>query len=271
MPSAYLSEKKLFEEQNYSIQPTKSSCYSNVKFQEPPNNFKTNTTELPFKESFEPFDFLAIGTFGAELPNTDPPTPKLPKNCENLTSQQSQATENDLELMSYKLEKFLEASEEDITQGTSERSSQASIITLSSKPTEEADSEGHTCLVTCTLQNYVSAKANEQAETYKQVKTERTSLKELFKRSDAVHTGHTGNCEVAEKQHRKKNADNVMKKVLKKFHSSSSSTTVKSDAAVSISIKKKLFKVGLLFLHSLRAGQLNNGPFSVSVKVSLCL
>ncbi|XP_020554702.1 protein LAZY 1-like isoform X1 [Sesamum indicum] len=246
--SACLSVQTLFDDQNYHVEPTSNLPHSNINSPKSSHRFKANMVEVLFQEeSFEPFDFLAIGTFGRELLNTDPPTPTLPMPNEALTDQQ-EITEYDLQLINYELEKFLEAEEKEIANDISGRDSEASIITLSSKPIMGAHPEGHMYMAACPLQNYLFATCIELAETNKEVKKEKTSLEELFKRNNIVHDDPIGKCEGAE-QPRKRNAARFLKKVLKKFHSSSSSSTVsfKNDAAVSISIKKKLSKALKMF------------------------
>ncbi|GFP98998.1 hypothetical protein PHJA_002043700, partial [Phtheirospermum japonicum] len=212
-----------YDEQNYYKEPTKTLKGLNVKCQKPSIRSEANSADVIFQEElFEPFDFLAIGTFGMELLDTDPPTPTLPTPFENLTNP-SEITENDLMFINYELEKFLEAEEKENANDTSGRSSQASIITLSHKPTEGADSEGHVNTMACPLQNYLFATSIEQTETDEEVKKEKGSLEGVFKRNNMAHHGDsTKICEGAEKQPRKKNAANFMKKVVKRFNSSSS-------------------------------------------------
>ncbi|KAI3457816.1 hypothetical protein Pfo_014479 [Paulownia fortunei] len=182
---------------------------------------------------------------------------------EKLTNQQTEITENDLKLINYELEKFLEAEEKEIANDTSERSSQASIITLSNKPIEGVDSEGDMYIMACPLQNYLFATSIELVETDTEVKKEKTSLEELFKRNNIVHDDPTRKCEGAEKQPRKRNVAHFMKKVVKKFHSSSSSSTAssKNDAAVSISIKKKLSKALKMFHRKVHPEEMTEEQF----------
>ncbi|KAK4417915.1 hypothetical protein Salat_2204200 [Sesamum alatum] len=246
--SACLSVQTLFDDQNFHVEPINNLPHSNITSAKSSHRFKANTVEVLFQEeSFEPFDFLAIGTFGRELLNTDPPTPTLPMPNEALTNQQ-EITEYDLQLINYELEKFLEAEEKEISNDIPGRGSEASIITLSSKPITEADPEGHTYMAACPLQNYLFATCIELAETDKEVKKEKTSLEELFKRNNIVPDDLIEKCEGAERP-RKRNAAQFLKKVLKKFHSLSSSSTVsmKNEASVSISIKKKLPKALKMF------------------------
>ncbi|XP_051117139.1 protein LAZY 1-like isoform X2 [Andrographis paniculata] len=227
--SPCLSQKTLFDQQHYyCIVPNKSS-HSNI--------------QLPkSQESFEPlpFDFLAIGTFGAELANTeDPPTPKLPTTWEKLST--NKATDNHPEVMSYKLDKFLEAEDEQEIA----RSSQASIITLSGKPTEEAADT--VVKPSSALQNSVFLKPGE----YKQAAAEeRISLEDLFKRKLEVAKDDycAGNYnEVAEQVPRKTRPNNLMKKAVNKFHCSSATTAASKSRAAAFSIKKKLFKALKMF------------------------
>ncbi|KAG8384989.1 hypothetical protein BUALT_Bualt04G0175500 [Buddleja alternifolia] len=248
-PSTCFSAKTMFDEQNYYGEPTKTMSRSNIKYQKYSKEFEDNNEEVLFQEeSFEPFEFLAIGTFGMELLNTDPPTPTLPMHFENMSYPHTEITEKDLKLINYELEKFLEAEEKENANDTSERSSQASIITLSSTPIEGADTESHMSMVACPLQNYLFATSIELADTDKEVKKEKTSLEELFRRNNIVHDDPTSKCEGAE-QPRRRNVAHFMKKVVKKFHSSSSSSTAssKKDADVPVSIKKKLSKALKMF------------------------
>ncbi|KAH6758605.1 hypothetical protein C2S51_018840 [Perilla frutescens var. frutescens] len=227
----------LSDESNYYMDPTRMS-HSNIKFK----NSSSYSETTKFEEPFEPFDFLSIGTFGMELLNTEPPTPTLPMSIEDLTDQRMEITENDLNMINHELEKFLDAEETEFNNDTSERSSHASIITLSYKPIEGADSEGHVHMAACPLQNYLFAASVELVETDKEVKKERASLGELFKRSNMVQEDTPiKKFEGAEQQSRKGNIAHFMKKVVKKFHSSSSSCT-NSDSASSNSTKKKLSK-----------------------------
>ncbi|KAL0377274.1 UNVERIFIED_CONTAM: hypothetical protein Sradi_3032900 [Sesamum radiatum] len=112
--STCLPGQTLFDDQNYHVEPTNNLPHSNINSPKSSQRFKPNTVEVLFQEeSFEHFDFLAIGTFGRELLNTDPPTPTLPMPNEALTNQQ-EITEYDLQLINYELEKFLEAEEKEI-------------------------------------------------------------------------------------------------------------------------------------------------------------
>ncbi|KAL3653867.1 hypothetical protein CASFOL_003548 [Castilleja foliolosa] len=210
----------------------------NVKCQKPLTGSQANKADVFFQEElFESFDFLAIGTFGKELHSTP---------FENLTNP-SETTENDdLMFINYELEKFLEAEEKENANDTSEKSSQASIITLSHKPTEGADSEGHMYTLTCPLQNYLFATPIEHTETYEDVKKEKGSHHD-------------------EKQPMKRNAAHFMKKVVKKFNSSSSVSKAcsKNEAEVTISIKKKLSKAVKMFHRKVHPEEMTDKQFKL--------
>ncbi|KAL6541403.1 hypothetical protein OROGR_010889 [Orobanche gracilis] len=242
---ARFSVQALFDEQSYHKEPTKTRTCSNIMFQKSSNRFEANKGEVIFQEeSLEPFDFLTIGTFGIELLKTDPPTPTLPTALKSWANPQTEITENDLKLINYELEKFLEAEVKEFANDTSRRSSQTSITTLSHKPSYETDSEGHVYTMTYPLQNYLFATSIEQTGTDVEVKKEKTSLEGLFKESNIAHDDPTKICEEAEQEPRKREVADFMKKVVKKFHSSSSCSKAssKNAAALSTSIKKKLSK-----------------------------
>lgn len=207
---------------NYFIEPTRMS-HSNITF----HNSESTTN---FQDSFE---FLSIGTFGVELLNNEPPTPTLPMDI----------TENDLNLINLELEKFLDAEgTAEFCNDASERSSHASIITLCYKPNDGAESEGHiqVAAANCPLQNYLFAASVELVETEKEAKKERASLGELFERSNIVQLDDEA-VKKCEQQPRKGNVAHFMKKVVKKFHSSSNTHTAASNPT-----KKKLSKVCFL-------------------------
>ncbi|PIN20762.1 hypothetical protein CDL12_06530 [Handroanthus impetiginosus] len=237
-PSSCFSVQTLSDEQNYYLEPAKTLSHSNIKGK---RSSASKAEVLYQEEPFEPFDFLSIGTLGMELLNVDPPTPTLPMSIEKFTDQEVEITENDLNLINYELEKFLEGEEAEIENDTSQRSSQASMITLGYKPNGGADSEGHVHMVVCPLQDYLFASSVELAETDKEVKKERTSLGELFKRNSMVHDDPPVRKYGEEQDVRTKNVAHFMKKVAKKFHSSSTAAA-KDDNAASHPIKKKLSK-----------------------------
>lgn len=222
------SLSKLYHKQTSNLK--KSSTRFEAKMEEMLSN----------EELFEPFEFLAIGTFGIEPLNAQPPTPTLPTPFEKVTNQhlQTEVTENDLKLINYEIEKFLEAEEKGNTNDTSERNGQESIIIHSNKPIE-----GGMQMVECPLQKYLFATSIELAETETEIRKEKTSLGELFKRNDTVNDPIM-KCE-AELLRKKGKIACIMKKVVKKFHSSASScpAAYKNDNEVSLAMKKKLSQV----------------------------
>lgn len=251
-PCACFSAGTFFDEQDYYIEQTKNVSHPKSSFHESLNRLESDKVEVLFQEGlFEPFEFLAIGTLGMELHGTDPPTPTMPVPSEDLTDFQVEITENDLKLINYELEKFLEAEEKELANDTSGRSSLASIITLSNKPIEEEDSDGQTYFTDFPLQNYLLANSIEVAETNNEVRKEKTSLEDLFKRNAIANVDPPRDFKGAEQHSRKRNVARFMKKVVKKLNSLSSSptTTSKDKTTVPISMKKKLSKVSLLLLH----------------------
>lgn len=178
---------------------------------------------------------------------------------ESITESKSDLTENDLKLINYELEKFLEAETKEWCNESSGRSSHASTITLSGKQTDEAENEDYEKILVCPLQGYLFGSSIELPETRKEVKKEKVSLEELFHRTKTTNDINTEKGERGERgemQAKKthKPAMHLMKKMLKKLHASSKSSTPSGggDATDSVSIKKKLYKVGLLLLDLLR-------------------
>ncbi|KAL1547390.1 hypothetical protein AAHA92_23875 [Salvia divinorum] len=245
-PCACFSVQTLFDEQNYYEEPTKNMSHSKTNFHKSSNRFGyDDVARLSQEELLEPFDFLAIGTFGMELHGTDPPTPTLPMPSEDLTEHRIEITENDIQLINCELEKFLEAEDKELANETSGRSSYASIITLSNKPIEGEDSDCQTYFIDFPLQNYLLANSTEAAETNNETRKEKTSLEDLFKRNNIAHYDPAREFKGGKQHLRKRNVTCFIKKVVKKFHSSSSSSTAtsKDEATVPISMKKKLSKV----------------------------
>jgi hypothetical protein len=175
---------------------------------------------------------------------------------ESITESKSELTENDLKLINYELEKFLEAETKEWCNESSGRSSHASTITLGGKQTDEAENEDYEEILVCPLKGYLFGSSIELPETRKEVKKEKVSLAELFHRTKTTNEINKEKSERGEMQAKKthKPAMHLMKKMLKKLHASSKSSTPLGggDAADSVSIKKKLYKVGLLLLYLLR-------------------
>ncbi|CAA3027653.1 Hypothetical predicted protein [Olea europaea subsp. europaea] len=246
-PSSCPSVQAFSDDRHY-LNPIKTFSHSNTKCQKSSHKIEAENSEVTFHEdAFDPFGFLAIGTFGMELLNTDPPTPRFIVPDMNVTNEETEITNNDLKLINYELEKFLEAEAKEIANDSSERSSQASIITLSNKQIEGGDSEG-TNTVPCPLQNYLFGSLTELAGTGVEAKKERTSLGELFKRN-LLHDDPSRKYEESEKEARGRYVKRFMKKMVKNSHSATSSSTLssKGDAAESISIKRKLSKALKVF------------------------
>ncbi|XP_073122128.1 protein LAZY 1-like isoform X2 [Henckelia pumila] len=245
------------DEQNYYKESIKTFSQACIKSQKSSKRFEANMEEMLSNEELldEPFEFLAIGTFGIEPLNAGPPTPTLPAPFEKVTNQQIQTevTANDLKLINYEIEKFLEAEEKGTMNDTSERNGQESIIIHSNKPTE-----GGSQAVACPLQKYLFATSIELAETETEIRKEKTSLGELFKRNDAANDPIM-NSEEAELLMKKGKVARIMKKVMKKFHSSSSCPAAsKNDNEVSLAIKKKLSKVIKMFHKKVYPEEMND-------------
>lgn len=193
--------------------------------------------------------FLTIGTLGLEPILSEPLTPTFAMAQESKTESKTELTENDLKLINYELEKFLEAETKEWCNESSGRNSQASIITLSGNPLDEDDNEDYEKMHVCPLQGYLLGSSIEQPETRKEVKKERTSLAGLFQRTKITNENKTEKNESGNMQAMKKHkpAMHLMKKILKKLHASSRSSVPSAggDATDSTSYKNILHEVGL--------------------------
>ncbi|CAK9183716.1 unnamed protein product [Ilex paraguariensis] len=214
---------------------------------------KTNKAEEDFKEESSVLiselfhGFLAIGTLGSESLITEPETPTFSMSFQNATAGEKQVTETELKLISDELEKFLEAEAKEVSNESSERSSHASIITLSGKPIEGADAEEDENLGVCPLQGYLFGSSIELPERSVEAKKKKTSLGELFKQNTIAYEHSTEKCGKEEKQSKGKYASCFMKNILKKLQSSRScKASASCDANESIS-KRKLPKVLRMF------------------------
>lgn len=74
---------------------------------------------------------------------------------ESTTENKPELKEDDLKLINYELEKFLEAEAKEWCNETSGRSSHASTITLSGKQIDEAENEDYEKPLVCPLQGYL--------------------------------------------------------------------------------------------------------------------
>lgn len=192
--------------------------------------------------------FLTIGTLGAEPVISEPATPTFSMSLENIAEGNTTVTENDLKLINDELEKFLEAeAEEEWCNESPGRNSQVSIITLSSKQMEGENSEDNE-KVLCPLQGYLFGSLIELPETL-ELKKEKTSLAELFHRTKLLDEYSTKQCGKGEIQVNPihKSSKNPIRKVLKKLHASSRSSTISSKIE-SVPTKRKLHKVSFLLL-----------------------
>ncbi|TKY50530.1 hypothetical protein E2542_SST22034 [Spatholobus suberectus] len=203
--------------------------------------------------------FLAIGTLGSEQVVTDPSTtPTFAISVENITEKEDEVTENELKLINDELEKVLGADDESCGRNShvsNGRSSHGSIITLSGKPLEGAESNGNGSAV-CPLQGYLFGSAIELSETTTTVakKEHRTSLGELFQRSKLAEESFGAKCEKDDKRTTEREADksamHLMKKKLKKrmLHTSSRSSTSTTGGPVdSASAERRLHKILHMF------------------------
>ncbi|KAG7985955.1 hypothetical protein I3843_03G054200 [Carya illinoinensis] len=193
--------------------------------------------------------FLTIGTLNLEPIINEPATPTFAMPLESITESKTELTDNDLKLINYELEKFLEAeTKEECGDVSSGRNSHASTITLSGKLMDEAETECYEKILVCPLQGYLFGSSIELPETRKEVKKEKTSLEELFLRTKMTNEKDTEKIEGGNMQAMKaqKSAMHHVKKMLKKLHASSRNSVPSNsgDAAESISTKKILRKVG---------------------------
>jgi len=203
-------------------------------------------TPAIISELFE--GFLTIGTLGAETVTNEPGTPTFAMPSENITSRSEEVTGNELKLISYELEKFLETEKEESLYDSSGRNSYVSIITLSEKEIDGPKAEDYRNKAVCPLQGYLLGSSFELPET-KEVRKERASLAELLYKTkstsqDCIDTGIQGETQV--KRTPKSAAMHIMRKILKRVHSSSKSCNTSRNDADSASTNKKLQKVGLL-------------------------
>lgn len=191
--------------------------------------------------------FLTIGTLGAERVTNEPGTPTFAMPSKLITMRSEEVTENELNLISYELEKFLEAEREESFHDSSGRNSYVSTITLSGKEIDGPKAEDYRNKAVCPLQGYLLGSSFELTET-KEVSKERASLAELLYTTKAT----SQDCpvmgirsETQVKKTPKSTAGHIMRKILKKVYSSSKSCNTSKDDADSASTNKKLRKVGL--------------------------
>ncbi|KAE8650769.1 hypothetical protein Csa_017473 [Cucumis sativus] len=182
--------------------------------------------------------FLTIGTLGSE-----PATPTFSLAFENMIELPDEVTEDDLKLINYELEKFLEAeTKEDRCDQSPGRTSHASIITLAGKHMEETkdENDGKT---TCPLQGYLFGSTIELPDKMIDMRKETPSSPELFQDTIAENESFKLNIEKKKAlvKHSNKSALTFVKKMLKKLCTSSHGSST-YDSGDSHSTKKKLQK-----------------------------
>ncbi|XVF57756.1 hypothetical protein PTKIN_Ptkin07bG0007800 [Pterospermum kingtungense] len=195
--------------------------------------------------------FLTIGTLGSEQIISEPVTPTFTTSLENITEEKAEVTENNLKHIRNELEKFLEAeAEEHGSNESSGRNSMVSTITLTGKPMQEANAQEYGKTSACPLQGYLFGSSIELPETRFEVKEE-ASLAEMFYGTKIAEESPMEKCgkEGMQTKETNKPVKRLIKKILKKLHASSASSTSTSSpkGTNSVSTKKKLQKVIKLF------------------------
>jgi len=194
-------------------------------------------TSAVISEKFQ--GFLTIGTLGAE-----PETPTFASPLGNIPIKDADVLETQVKLISYELEKFVEAEEECFYE-SSGRSSCRSNVTLAGKQTDGPKTEDFGNKVICPLQEYLLGSSVEIREKI-EVEIERASVYELFQRKNTTNEDciETGVRETQVKQGRRSAMD-IMKKMLKMVHTSSKGCDTYGNTAYhASSTNTKLCKVG---------------------------
>ncbi|KAG9130197.1 hypothetical protein Leryth_004200 [Lithospermum erythrorhizon] len=225
------------------------ACTGQHEFKKIPADVKLENEDIKHDGLVDEFflGFLSIGTLGGELIDTEPPTPTFPNISEDSRNEEQKRFENELKLISSKLEEFFEAEQEETANVTSARSSHASVITLSNYQTEETNTEDQRDMATCPLQKCHFGSSLELREAEMPIKKGKNSLGKLFKRN----TNHSDLEEIQEqrkKQAKKRDATRFLKKMLKKIPSVSVTTkTPHKDADHGSLLKRTFPKVSKLF------------------------
>ncbi|XP_054801534.1 protein LAZY 1-like [Prosopis cineraria] len=172
---------------------------------------------------------LAIPTFATPLENT------FERNVE--------VTENELKLISYKLERFLEAKKEWFYKSLG-RDSHVSTITLRKKQIDEAEDEDYGNTSVCPLQGYLLRSSIELLEIAIEVKKKRASLVEPFHKTKITNQCiiETGKIRETQLKQTQQPSRHIMSKLLKKVHTSSKSLSTFESYANSALTSKKLSK-----------------------------
>ncbi|XP_058761104.1 protein LAZY 1-like isoform X2 [Vicia villosa] len=197
-------------------------------------------TTAVISELFE--GFLTIGTLGAEAVTNEPATPTFATSLENQPTKDADVTETELKLISFELEKFLEAEEESFYE-SSGRCSRLSNTTLSEKQTDGFEAEDCGNKAVFPLQGYLLGSLFGIPEKV-EAKKERASLAELFQRTKTTDE-ECIETRVKETQvkHAHKSAMHIMKKMLKMVHSSSKNCKTAGNIADSTTTNTKFSKV----------------------------
>ncbi|XP_020533546.1 protein LAZY 1 [Jatropha curcas] len=207
-------------------------------------------TSIPMSELYH--GFLAIGTLGSKPVNSESAPATFHMSLENIADEKTEVTQNDLKLINDELEKFLDAEAEE--EGCNEslaRSSYVSTITLNGMQMEGTDTDGNEKTAICPLQGYLFRSSIELPETRVELKKEKTSLGEMFRKTKitdeiSAETEGKGKTHTREAH---KSAKHLIKKILRKFHASRNPVPPSSEGASnSVPTKKKLNKV-LRMLH----------------------
>ncbi|GMY13051.1 protein LAZY 1 isoform X2 [Fagus crenata] len=263
-PCICLSAQPSIDEQDCYMKPSFGSTYKSRSLKQPKQECEKSFSDSEAKREEENLEeetstviselfhgFLTIGTLGLEPIMSEPATPTFSMPLESINESKTEVTENDLKLINYELEKFLEAENREWCDESSGRNSHASTITLSGKPTDVAENEDYEKILVCPLQGYLFGSSIELPETRKEIKKEKASLAELFHRTKITNEENIEKSERGEIQGKKthKSAMHLMKKMLKKLHASSRSPipSAGGDAADSVSTKKILHKVIRVF------------------------
>lgn len=216
---------------------------ADIKAKEADESFNEETSEA-ISELFH--GFLTIGTLGSEPIISEPATPTFATSLDNIVEEKTEVTEYDLKLINSELEKFLDAeAEEERSNESSRRNSYVSIVTICEKPVEGDNAKDYGRMQVCPLQGYLFGSSAESPETVTEVKKEKASLGELFRRTkirEEQTMNKDGKEEMLEKQ-TSTSVKHLIKKMQKMFHASSRGHPA-SDTGPASS-KKKLNKVRL--------------------------
>ncbi|KAM2203734.1 hypothetical protein ACFX1S_023461 [Malus domestica] len=245
-PFVCLSAQPSLDDQDAYMKSSFGSRYRSTSLEPPARDREKSFSESEAKREEETSaiiselfpGFLTIGTLGSESGINEPETPTFGTTLENLTQQKAEVTENDLKLIRYELEKFLDAeTKEEGVRVSSARDSHASSVTPNGKQMEESEDEEYWKDAACPLKGYLFGSSTELPETM-EAKKEKASLQELFDRTKiTTDYKEKSESEETEVKYKHKSAMGFMKKMIKKFHASSKSSG--GDATDSVSIKKK--------------------------------